>query len=538
MSTAIYEPGNPATYNPSTGGNLAGYNEGVASYTGNVQVYNPPSGGGLVYWSASFFSNDNGQLEFFFDDPVQIGFQYYPQFLTTPTLPDPVNVYANPAAGPHEAIGQNIYITYSVISNEPGTSGTATAEYNAGTLDGYIGNNATYNPVLSGGNPATYNEPTITGYNPLEFTPGNAFYVPGNIASYNPRNVATYNPTNISGYNPTSVAGYNPAAGGVTWNSTTNYSIVFAFDGSPIGSGTYYGSGSDPSCPTPTSFYGPPPGTPEIIEYTVTNYECTPSASPPANYNPGNVADYIGNIANYNPSTVGNYSGNNVNYNTGNAGNYTGNFSAGFAPGGNPATYNEGNPATYNPTFVGGFSGNVIGAYTGNNANYNAGSPATYNETFVGGFSGNTISGYTGNNANYNSGSPATYTGNTISGYNPAPPPSYNIGNPASYTSNFVSGYNSGNPATYTGNNIASYTGNFVATYNPGSASTYNFPIPGTPGEPGYAFGVYFPGGGVCAPGVYVNEQEISYYFENQEIDYRNHAIEVPSGGQIVVRIE
>lgn len=506
MSNAIYTPGTPATYNPSTGGNFAGYNEGAASYTGNTLAYNPPSGGGLIYWSASFFVNDNGQAELFEEDPLQIGFQFYPQLLTSPSLPSPTNAYGNPSAGPHAAIGLNIYITYTAIEGGPPTPGTVTGDYNAGTLAGYIGNSATYNPVTAGGNPATYNEPTITSYNPPAFTPGNAFYIPGNIASYNTRNIATYNPRNISGYNEPTISGYNPAGGGVSWVGTTYYSLDLVSGGN-IGSGSFTTSGNSANCPTPTSFYGPMPGTPEVVEYNVTNYDCTPLPSGSANYNPGSPASYTGNVALYNPSSVGNYSGNNVNYNPGVASTYTGNFSAGFAAGGNVATYNTGNPATYNPTNIGGYSGN-------------------------------TLAGYTGNNAGYNTGSPASYTGNNIAGYNAAPPPSYNVGNPASYTANFVSGYNSGNPATYTGNNIASYSGNFVATYNPGSASTYNFPIPGTPGEPGYAFGVYFPGGGVCAPGVYVNEQEISYYFENQEIDNKDHPIEVPPGGQIVVRIE
>ena len=152
---------------------------------------------------------------------------------------------------------------------------------------------------------------------------------------------------------------------------------------------------------------------------------------------------------------------------------------------------------------------------------------------------GNTGTGsYVSNSANYNSGNPASYSGNNISGYNAAPPPSYNVGNPATYQSNTISGYNVGNIATYTGNFTGSYSGNFASSYNPGSASTYNFPIPGTPGEPGYAFGVYFPGGSVCAPGTYVSPQSISYYFEGQEIDYKNYPVVVPPGGQIVVTVE
>lgn len=343
-----------------------------------------------------------------------------------------------------------------------------------------------------------------------------ANYTPGNIATYNEGFAATYNATNLSGYNPQNIAGYNAGGGGVNWNATTFYEVErrVSAPGEPLEYSVFvnnvnYESGWSASCPSPiATTNGVINSTSGGLQYYEVNYACTPAGgSGGANYNTGSIANYIGNTENYNPATVGNYSGNSVNYNPGSAGNYTGNNTAGFAPGGNPASYNTGNPGNYNPTFVGGFSGNIL-------------------------------AGYTGNNAGYNTGNPETYTGNNIAGYNPAPPSSYNLGNPASYTSNFVSGYNSGNPATYTGNSIASYSGNFVASYNPGSASTYNFPIPGTPGEPGYAFGVYFPGGGVCAPGVYVNEQEVSYYFENQEIDYRDHPIEVPAGGQIVVRIE
>ena len=478
-----YTPGNIATYNPT---NAANYNAG-----------------GSVNWSASMFhtnvgvlmlsespegvyNNSNGYEEF----PYSGSGNEFDSGTRTISVNSPFSV-----TGFSSNLGNGtLNINYFVSGGPP-----TVAEYNAGTA-------------------ATYNAPTVSGYNAPTptFTPGNAIYTPGNIASYNPTNIASYNPTNISGYNTQNIAGYNAGGGGVNWNATVFYEVerrvsnpAEPLEYSVFVNNVNYESGWSASCPSPfTTTNGVINSVSGGLQYYEINYECTPAGgSGGPNYNTGSIANYIGNTENYNPATIGNYSGNSVNYNPGSAGNYTGNNTAGFAPGGNPATYNTGNPGNYNPTFVGGFSGN-------------------------------TISGYTGNNAGYNTGSPATYTGNIVAGYNPAPPPSYNLGNPASYTSNFVSGYNSGNPATYTGNSIASYSGNFVASYNPGSASTYNFPIPGTPGEPGYAFGVYFPGGGVCAPGVYVNEQEVSYYFENQEIDYRDHPIEVPAGGQIVVRIE
>jgi hypothetical protein len=457
---------------------------------------------------------------------------------------------------------------------------TSAANYNAGTATynsptpgtGVNWNSTTYyeveKKVSAPGQPLEYSVFSNTnygsGYN-LTCPPGESTFVT-NV--YNPGNPATYNPGNANYF--AGVAVYNTPTGGVTWNSTTTYEVekktsapgealeytVFVFNEN-------YGSGFSSTCPSPEGTVDKTtPG--QIISYDV-SYTCTAVGEP------GTISGYSGNmlemnnstVASYNPGAptaegsyyevaysctpagstpgnpTGNFTGNTIaEYNAGSAATYNAPTITGYnavSPGdpiytpGNIATYNEGT-AVYTP-------GNSIG-FSGNNANYNPGSISGYTGNNVGGFTGNTIASYTGNNANYNTGSPASYSPTNIDGYNPPSPIAYNLGSPASYTGNNISGYNAGNPATYSGNNIGSYSGNFAATYNPGSPANYNPPIPGTPGDDGYAFGVYFPGGGVCAPGNFVSEQEISYYFDGQEIDYKSHGVECPPGGQIVVRIE
>ena len=459
------------------------YNPGNPdTYNPTTAVYNSPIPGG-VYWSASFYVAAVGNDVLFPNDPVGP----YPQNGMGP-LPSPLNAYLNFADHGDGNIGPTaVYVYYTSFGFTPETPGTDTGAYNTGNPATYTGNNLI--PPEVPGN-ANYNTGTCSAYT-------------GNFTAFYNAVVTNYTGNNwTGGYNPTNISGYNAGSGIVNWNATIYYEVEkrVSAPGQPLEysvfvSDTNYASGSNPTCPAPASTTnGSINSTVGGLQYYEVDYVCTPSpATNTANYNVGNPANYIGNTENYNAGSPATYTGNNV---------------ANYNAGSNAATYNPGNPS----------------GYTGNSA---------------GGYSGNTGTGsYISNNANYNPGNPASYGGNNITGYNAAPPPSYNIGNPATYQSNTISGYNLGNVATYTGNFTGSYSGNFASSYNPGSASTYNFPIPGTPGEPGYAFGVYFPGGAVCAPGTYVPAQEISYYFENQEIDYKNYPVTVPPGGQIVVTIE
>jgi hypothetical protein len=124
---------------------------------------------------------------------------------------------------------------------------------------------------------------------------------------------------------------------------------------------------------------------------------------------------------------------------------------------------------------------------------------------------------------------------------------------PASYSGNNISGYNAGNPATYNPQNPASYSGNTAATYNAGSVATYNPPILGTPGTATNVLGVYFPGGAGAsanynaAPGSTIagyNAGQLAPYVPETPVDTNvypdsaNYPVTVPSGGQIVVKIE
>jgi hypothetical protein len=461
------------------------YNPGNPdTYNPTTAVYNSPIPGG-EYWTATFSITTplGSEAVLFPNEPVGP----YPSSGMGPP-PSPLNAYLNFADHGDGSIGPtSVYIQYASGGFTPQTPGTDTGAYNVG-------------------NPATYTGNTLIP----PAVPGNANYNTGTCSSFTGNFTASYNAivtnytgnTLTGGYNPTNISGYNAGSGIVNWNATIYYEVEKrvsapgqALEYSVFVSDTNYASGSNPTCPAPASTTnGSINSTVGGLQYYEVDYVCTPSpATNTANYNVGSPANYIGNTENYNAGNPASYTGNNIeNYNAGS----------------NAATYNPGNPS----------------GYTGNSA---------------GGYSGNTGTGsYISNNANYNPGNPASYGGNNITGYNAAPPPSYNIGNPATYQSNTISGYNLGNVATYTGNFTGSYSGNFASSYNPGSASTYNFPIPGTPGEPGYAFGVYFPGGAVCAPGTYVPAQEISYYFENQEIDYKNYPVTVPPGGQIVVTIE
>lgn len=376
-----------------------------------------------------------------------------------------------------------------------------------------------------------------------------ANYTPGNIASYNPTGVASYNegtaqynaggnfvagfttsavynspsvvevynpPSTVSGYN-TGTALYNSPTGGVNWNSSGTYALYLIEGGSMIDSGPLPpASGSSPTCPAPTFFQGPLPGTPEVLEVTYTEYVCTPApAGPPtetggytgnfATFNPpsssagftvvpGNFTGSFEANANYNPPTSSNisgYIGNTANYNAGSAASYNAPTISGYNPPSTPgnAIYVPGNIATYNSGTEVYNPGNLIPA-GGNTQNYNPGNPANYNTPSITSYFGNnaiiggsTVAGYTGNNVatysgigvNYNTGSAAAYNPPSISGYNNpigVSTPNYNVGSPATYSPTNVAGYNTGVAATYNTGNVGGYNVG-TATYNAGGA-VYN----------------------------------------------------------------
>ncbi len=59
--------------------------------------------------------------------------------------------------------------------------------------------------------------------------------------------------------------------------------------------------------------------------------------------------------------------------------------------------------------------------------------------------------------------------------------------------------------------------------------------IPGAPGTPTNVLGVYFPGGDVASLAPTVPETVVNYWdFKDNE----NYPVQVPSGGQIIVKIE
>jgi len=511
--SANYTPGNILSYNPTS----------VANYNAGTATYNPPTPGTGVNWNSTTYyevdkkiSAPGEPLEYSVFSTTNYGSGYNltcpvgeSNFVTNSYNPGNIATYnpgnSNYFAGvavyntPSGGVTWNSVTTYEVekkvsAPGEPVEYSTFvfTQNFASGFSPTCPAPEGSINPAEGGGT-ATYDvaytcEPAGE--------PGNISGYSGNIAEFNNSTVATYNPGAPTGEGALYEVNYSCTPAGETPGNLTGN-----FTGNTIAD---YNPGS-------AATYNPP---------TITGYN--PLTPGEAIYTPGNIASYNEGFAVYTPGNSLGFAGNNANYNPGSQ-TYNPPIDSGYNAGGNPATYNTGNPAGYNAPNISGYNPGSISGYTGNNA---------------GGFTGNNIATYTGNNANYNSGSPASYNPTNISGYNPPSPSAYNLGSPASYTSNFVSGYNAGVPSTYTGNNIGSYSGNFAATYNPGSPANYNPPIPGTPGDQGYAFGVYFPGGGVCAPGTYVSEQEISYYFEGQEIDYKNHDVECPPGGQIVVRIE
>lgn len=364
-------------------------------------------------------------------------------------------------------------------------------------IDGYnvlynvAGYNVAYGAVYNVAYPAVYNVVNTESGRPV----GNSFET-GRPESGRPESGRPIANQPASG-------SYNPATG-VNWNSFTYYLLVSSFDGSYFGDGTFTGSGSSPTCPEPTTFYGPPPGTPEVIEYTTVNYTCSP----------------FGNTENYNVNYNIAY---NITYNITYDVNYNVTYNVSY-----PISYNIAYPVNYNVAYP---------------ANYNVTYPATFSRTYsVSGY--NTVYPFSGYNTNYNIAYPVANqpeVSRPITGYNAAYNIAYPVGNPvAVYSIVYTTNY-SVTPvvANYGANYTITYTTNYNVVYPVANTPEASRPIvgysPGVPGTPTNVLGVYFPGGPVGLPAPTVPETVVQYW---EYPDFQTHPVVVPSGGEITIKLE
>jgi hypothetical protein len=410
---------------------------------------------------------------------------------TQPEVSRPINGY-----------NVNYNIAYPATPGPPNNNIVYTTNYNSANVADTYGVNynlaypANYNIVY----PATYNVVYPIQYNiayPVNYNV--AYPIQYNIAypvNYNVAYPATYNVAYPVATQP-GTGTYNPATS-FNWNSQV-YTLIGIFGG---GSFEDYseGSGSNNTCPAPTTFYGPPPGTPEAVEYNTTNYTCTPA----------------GNNENYN-----------TNYNTA----YPVSYNTVY-----PISYNVVYPESYNIAYP--VSYNVV--YP---VNYNAAYPVTYNVAYpITGY--NVVGVFSGYNTNYNIvNSPGNQpeVSRPITGYNVL----YNIVYPpgnsdAIYNIVYETNYNTvPAAATYGANYNIVYETNYNTVPVPANTPEASRPIigysPGVPGTPTTVLGVYFPGGSVGLVAPYVPETVVQYW---DYPDFQTHPVSVPSGGEIVVKLE
>ncbi len=377
----------------------------------------------------------------------------------------------------------------------------------------------TYGVNYSVAYPATYNVVyPISGYNTVNNISGYNVAYP--VAGYNVvypitgynvvYPVAGYNVAYpVGGYNVVYPVGNQPVSGSnpansFNWNSYLQFyqETYDTQNQTGFSNTTYYDeSGSNVTCPTPiynTSYEEF--ANINIYSASYTAYECTPVGNNPnytTNYNP---AIYPENYNTVYPAT----------YNT----IYPANYSFAY-----PATYNVAYPANY------------VLAYP---ANYNIAYPVTYNVAYP----------FTGYNTNYNLAYPIAAqpeVSRPVIGNNAA----YNIAYPlAGYTPVYSIVYETNYNTLPV---VASYGANYSIVYQtnyntvPVVANTpeASRPIvgysPGVPGTPTNVLGVYFPGGPVGLPAPYVPETTVVYW---DYPDFQTHPVSVPSGGEIVVKLE
>jgi hypothetical protein len=380
----------------------------------------------------------------------------------------------------------------------------------------------------------------VNGYN-IAFPPGN-YNLVYPVANYNLAypagnyNLAypagNYNLTYPAGNynvvyptgNPVPTGTYNPATG-VNYIASDYITFYFQSDGNaPDVYETNYvpvsDSGSNPICPANTYYelydQGPTPfGNGESLYTIQTNYFCEPFGNS-ENYNVNYNIVYP--VANYNIAyPVANY---NLAYPV--------------------ANYNLAYPAgNYNVAYP---VGNYNVAYPVNS--YNVAYPVqAYNVAYpIGGY--NTVGVFSGYNTNYNLAYPIDTQpelSRPITGSNPAYNVAYPVtGNTAVYNIVYQTNYNI-QPvvANYGANYSIVYQTNYNIIYPPGNFPEASRPVvgysPGAPGTPTTVLGVYFPGGPVGLPAPYVPETVVRYW---DYPDFQTHPVVVPSGGEIVVKLE
>jgi hypothetical protein len=313
---------------------------------------------------------------------------------------------------------------------------------------------------------------------------------------------------------------YNPATS-FNWNAVVFYEVEklvskpgFPIEYSVFINNTNYTIGyQDPVCPTDVWYVVQNYNTGQIMQQMVT-YEvvhtCTPTGNF-ENYNANFTTNY--NIANYNAEPL-------LSYNVA----YPVNYNIAYGVGYNaayPVSYNVVYPAAYNIAYP---------------VNYNVAYPAAYNVAYP----------FTGNNTSYTVAYPIVSqpeASRPINAYNA----NYNIAYPVAATpAVYVINYN-------TNYNVAYPQGNQPESSRPvvGNNTNYNvaYPIaatpeasrpivgysPGVPGSPTTVLGVTFPGGAVGSLAPYVPETVVKYW---DYPDYQTHPVVVPSGGEIVIKLE
>jgi hypothetical protein len=412
---------------------------------------------------------------------------------TQPEVSRPINGY-----------NVNYNIAYPATPGPPNNNIVYTTNYNSANVADTYGVNynlaypANYNIVY----PATYNVVYPIQYNIAYPVSYNVVYP----IQYNIAYPVTYNVAYPATYNVAYPIANQPVAG-VDWFRTWSVDgFAYLFSEEPIEVGN-----SGPGGPnTPLSSYGSNPNlpsSPEIIGYF--------------NFMPDGQSGELS--AQY--SLLGtNY---NTNYNTA----YPVSYNTVY-----PISYNVVYPESYNIAYP--VSYNVV--YP---VNYNAAYPVTYNVAYpITGY--NVVGVFSGYNTNYNIvNSPGNQpeVSRPITGYNVL----YNIVYPpgnsdAIYNIVYETNYNTVPvAATYGANYNIVYQTNYNTVPVPANTPEASRPIigysPGAPGTPTTVLGVYFPGGSVGLVAPYVPETVVQYW---DYPDFQTHPVSVPSGGEIVVKLE
>ena len=402
-----------------------------------------------------------------------------------PEVSRPINFYeANYNIAYPYTPGPPIYsIVYDTFYNTVPVPDTYGVNYNIETPAEY---NVVYN--ISGYNTVA----NITGYNVIYPVQGyNIIYPVGGYNVAYP--VAGYNTIRPIGNQPLSGT-YNPA-NSFNWNSYLQFyqETYDTMNQSGFSNTTYYDeSGSNVTCPAPV--------------YDTTYEEFA------------NINIYSVSYTAFTCTPVGSTQNNNTNYNV----LYPENYNTIY-----PENYVFAYPATYNVAFP---------------PNYIILQPPSYNISYPLGY--NTIAVFDDYNTNYNLAYPVASQpeiSRPINGEEPAYNVAYPVGNyiPV-YSIVYETFYNTVPvPQNYGANYLISYDTNYNTVSVPSGTVEVSRPVdgysPGVPGTPTNVLGVYFPGGPVGLPAPYVPETTVVYW---DYPDFQTHPVPVPSGGEIVVKLE